>query len=954
MSRTTPSIQTPLGSPAPSYMTVTSNNGFNQGDLIFQNGGDFQQLTSQASSAVFPNNVSQPVLSGPLGGIGGSIGFPMSSSSTNTSGGSGLRNVALLTNGNIVIVGFNNTAAFFTIYDTSFNIVVSRTTLPTTHTPSQSVAVIALTGGGFVVYFTQNNGYFAYAIYSNTGSVVSALTVPSDNFTSVSGTVQSVWFATALSNGGFAAVAKSSANTFGNYYIFNSTGTKLYASTLGVQVSEYLRLTAGASGSFVVFYKPASGTNYQWYLISSTNTTLGSGSISVTGVAGTNFSCATLSDGINVVLFYGQDNSGIYGFRFLNTSTYAMGSETKINNPLGLSSVSYFDSIGVRSLSSGGFITIWQNPTNSVQNSQATPSYYYAVFNSSGTPLATSTQTASFPVYKSLLQLGSAQGTVDSSLSTIESGGNLWLFFNPRASGSSAGAQSYTNYVQLDLTNYNPVSSLAYTAPLGSVTTGTGAVSLSGSTPTKASYLPGFNSVTQINNISVTATTPSRVASLASQNYDVCTLTNGNFVVAYRNDSTYGIFASVYSPTGVLLTTISVGTGVAANQWYSVKVTPLASGKFVVAYVISGTSSPVTLSVNIYSATYIQTNSFTITGLTIGLTSMQLGQGWGLGSLNSDRFAIVSYPSADALIGWWVYSSSGTQLATATISGTNGVYPTSIQGHPGGGFTLAYNSSGSSTVLRYYGETATNTFTSAVSTSLDSIAGTSNRAHSAKLFISQFNELYYSVANTSSVSGYFISTYAMFNNEGVFSTTITGNSSTTTTNMLSVPTPSGLRAYIEMISTSGGSRFGVVGGSSSRIADTAIPAIRAADNSMTSVTAPLYGNTVVLVYPNSLDNNFLSFSIITFPFNNVVTLNTTSSVSNQVSFAGPNYPFIGVAASNAVAGGTGIVQTTGVATLNSNYSSSTPYQAFDSQTPSSLGVRGTIVGRNVNLLGNTQ
>jgi hypothetical protein len=935
-------------------MTVTSNNGFNQGDLIFQNKGDFQQLTSQASLAVFPNNVSQPVLSGPLGGIGGSIGFPMSSSSTNTSGGSGLRNVALLTNGNIVIVGFNNTAAFFTIYDTSFNIVVSRTTLPTTHTPSQNVAVIALTGGGFVVHFGQSSQWFAYAVYSNTGSVVSALTVPSDNFTANSSL--RAWSVTALSNGGFVAGVSNSSSTTVSYYVFNSTGTKLYASTLGVNSSEDITITAGASGSFVVFYKPASGTNYQWYLISSTNTTLGSGTISVTGVSGANFSCATLSDGINVVLLYGQADNGIYGFRFLNTSTYAMGSETKISNPLGVTSVAHFDSIAVRSLSSGGFITLWQTNVSSIQGSQATPSYYYAVFNSSGTPLATSTQTAVLPVYKSLLQLGSAQRSLNTSLSTIESGGNLWLFFNPRAGGSPAGAQSYTNYVQLDLTNYNPVPSLGYTAPLGSVTTGTGAVSFSDSTPTKASYLPGFNSVTQINDLSVTATTPSKVANFASQNYDVCTLTNGNFVVAYRNDSTYGIFASVYSPTGVLLTTISVGTGVAANQWYSVRVTPLASGKFVVAYVINGTDSPVTLSVNIYSASYLQTNSFTITGLTIGLTSPTSGQSWNLGSISSDRFAIVSYPSADASIRWWVYSNSGIQLATSTFAAGAGTYPTAIQGHPSGGFTLAYNPSvsPSSAGLQYFGETSTNTFASNGAITFSGTAGT-QRSYIAKLIINQFNEVYYSVPNyNSGTAGYFHSTYAMFNNEGAFSTVINLNVSANSNNMLSVPTPSGLRAYIEMISTSGGSRFGVVAGNGSRIVDTAIPAIRAANNSMTQVATPLYGNTVVLVYPNSLDNNFLSFSIITFPFNNVVTLNTASSVSNQVSFAGPNYPFVGVAASSAVAGGTGIVQTTGVATLNSNYSSSTPYQAFDSQTPSGLGVRGTIVGRNLNLLGNTQ
>jgi hypothetical protein len=61
----------------------------------------------------------------------------------------------------------------------------------------------------------------------------------------------------------------------------------------------------------------------------------------------------------------------------------------------------------------------------------------------------------------------------------------------------------------------------------------------------------------------------------------------------------------------------------------------------------------------------------------------------------------------------------------------------------------------------------------------------------------------------------------------------------------------------------------------------------------------------------------------------------------------------GVAATSASTGTTGQVIINGQAVLNSTYPSTLPAQGFDYQGQGVLGVRGTIINRNVNLQGNS-
>jgi hypothetical protein len=954
MSRNTPSIQAAIGTPAPSYLSVTTSTGFNRGDLVFQSGGDFQQLTSQATTAVFPNNVAQPVLSGVLGGAGGSVGFPTSTSSTSTSGGSDNRNAALLTNGNIVIVGSDTNpggAAYFTIYNSSLNVVVSRVTLPTTFLPGCTAGVVGLTGGGFVIYYTNastNTGRFNYAIYSNTGTVVTALQ-QATNYAVNSASTN--WHVAALNNGGFAATNILPGTLQVCYYIFNSTGTQLFNNVLTTLIENGLvvpSITAGASGSFFILYRNNNGNEYQYVLINSSNTQLATGAITHSlGTTAYNFmSVATLSDGINVVLFYLVDAS-TFVYRFFNTSTNILSSATTISPPLSMSSVlTNYTSTAVRSLSSGGFILFFQ--TALTINISSSTGIHYGVFNSSGVSLGSSTQTSLLPVYKSIIQSSTGGGAgsylINQSLSTLESGGNLYLFFNPFAGGggsSAAGPRAYTNFIQLDLTNYNPVSTLTYTAPIGTSTSSTGSVALSGSTPNRVSYSPLSNSVTQILSTSPVATTPTRVASLVSTNIDVCTLTNGNFVVLYRNETTFAVTAQVYNPLGTLLKTIFVGTGSPIAQFYSARITPLAGGKFVVVYTINNT----TLSVNIFSSNYVPTSIFLLTGLIMSAGNNAVKSVFSLGSISSDRFIITALSSVLSANTYWVFSNTGTQLATGSLSPL--AVPIAVNGHQSGGFTVAYNPTLSQIGYGWFSETSTNTFALQNSTTLFGLVADPAMS---KIHINQFNEVFIAAP----LSGWAHSAIYSSNNNSNNWYIASGISRNSGNNfVLNVPMASGLRAFIDLGTAS--AQIGLLSSSSTKFLASTLSNITVPSSDTTAVVSPLYGNTFVLVYPNLSDGNFVNFSIITLQGNpSVNVLNTTSSVSNATSLANPNYPFVGVAANTVPPGGVGIVQTSGLAQLNSNYSSSTVSQAFDSQTPGGLGVRGTLVGRNINLLGNTQ
>ena len=108
-------------------------------------------------------------------------------------------------------------------------------------------------------------------------------------------------------------------------------------------------------------------------------------------------------------------------------------------------------------------------------------------------------------------------------------------------------------------------------------------------------------------------------------------------------------------------------------------------------------------------------------------------------------------------------------------------------------------------------------------------------------------------------------------------------------------------------------------------------------------------------YPNYMIVNTAPI-ILPYTVTSGVTVSNPVTISPAPNTSGiSNAALVGVANNTAAAGASATLTTNGLVTLNTNYSASTAFQSFDYQLPNGggiQGVKGTIVGRNVNLLGN--
>ena len=948
MSRNTTSFSTtPDSLTSPNFIPVTTTTGFNQGDLVFLNGNDYQSFRPQTASASFSINGAVPVLSGVNGGFGGSLGH--FGSTTNTSGASYVQNVAKLSNGNIVAAGVNNSnAAYFTIYNPDFTVAVSKVTLPASFgTGYASVGVTALTGGGFVIYFTGTSSYFTYAVYTNNGTVTTALT---QNSNVVATGTNYVCQVTALSGGGFVAAAFNSSYA-ATYAIFNAAGTQQYTGSVagGNLYGGPVMLAAGASNSFVMMFMASTNADWAWRHISSTNTTLNSGLLSFSSASYSSgyFSATTLDDGITVVLAYNTYASSAYriGLVTYNTSTNTLGTPVTYTTP----NSTNFNSICVRQLPSGNFLLALQTSAG-----QDMYQCMYATFNSSCVPIGAPGVTATDPIFKSMgwQRPNSFNYQFNTAISVLTLGSTIYIFY---ANDASTGNTAFTGYYTIDSSTYNYTSSASAPSIISPYEAATnvavGGAVASTLTPTKTAYTPLGSSATTARTATFTATSPSPVVSQASVGYDVATLTTGNFVIAYASTSSpYAVTANVYSPSRALVASVAISTS-SYGGTYCVRVAPLSSGKFVVVYATSTSA----LNFAVVSSSYGVTASGTLSGLSMGLSGIYAYQTFAVSDLTGDRFVITALDSATSYPKYYVYSSAGSQLTSGNI--TNSAYnPNAIRGLPGGGFAVAVVVNASSSYLYQFSELSANNFTS-LSTSpyigLQGGNGSNFNVNYALHVTPQNQTWFYSLFPTGgSGTG---ATRAWFASANQAASTDIALGSTVPIMLCptSIGTPVGL-----YLNGGGSDIVGYLCNVGSYASYGTLNGIRCDTNAALGGyypylrAVPYIGNTVLLVYNDALNSNYLSFTVITAPnySGGAFIANTTQSAVS--SFATPNYPLVGVAANTAAAGGVGQLQTNGTAVLNSNYSASTPAQAFDYQTPSGLGVRGTISGRTVTLLGN--
>ena len=932
--------------------TIPSTTGYAAGELIYYNNNvaDYGTIpNSAASSAPFPINLQQ----GPANGAsGGSVNI----TATGFGGSRSRQPTALLSNGNIVQVGMGTSGyPQFRIVDSSDVEVVSTTNISIAYvnTSVSTISVCALSGGGFVVAWINTAGgstaYPTYAVYSNTGSVVTSPFQDTSTGAAAQMSIGSIQIY-AQPNGGFiTAYFDTSYNLYARTY--NSTGT----STAG-----WLTVATALSTSYTVLYDIAVRSDSTFVVVWANNSRVASynvvSAVNV-GITGTQTFTSTIGDtaycyGISATCL--SNDTFIIGYRsFTAASTYlyafrplptgnVIGTEVALPTA-GLSTANNVGLVTVRAFNSGAnFIFLF---------SDSTLNYKYCIYNLSSTLL---TSQAPSTIYASLAYNYTG-------MSVLDFGGNLNLYYS--SSPYNSRQLTPNTYARIDKTSYQVV-------PFGTTTskqlgTATGAVSgyaRSGSTPNKASFFAAnTEGIYGTGTVSTSINGATVIESTAVQSIHCATYPDGRFAVAYvSNTSPYTAKVAVYSQAGVLQTTITLPVGsYTSDTLGAIKVTVTTANKLVVGLYINGSDL----------ATYIYSTSYALLYTAANITSISISsasQTFGLASLTNDRYVVTYQKSSN--MNYSVYSNTATIVAGPTAVGSGTWYNISCASSKNGFILGGYGASVSSNYYYYVAETTTpNTFASPTSPVSN---GSSSSNFGTTLASSPNNQSAYFGAS-SGTNNFFTVSDGNLASSGNGATITTTADSATYWMSAHAWTPAGTYCIVVMDATSSTpSRLftttpwcwgtttvanwpsGTVVNLSASIATT-----NTSQSSPCPTLAPLYGHTLLISWKNS--NNFPCFGFIdAYPWNYSVTLTAGVTPSNSAfSVSPPNgYIFQGVSVTSASAGGVGQVVINGPAQLNSNYSTSTTLQAIDFQSPNGTaieGPKGTIVGRTVNLKGNT-
>lgn len=943
---------------APNVVTLPSSTGFNVGDLVYYKNGDYRALSSaDLASATFDVNQSLPTYQQPTGSnITARVNY----------GGSKAESTAVLTDGNVVTVFSRqgNERPTFFITTPAGVTVVAATEISTTHTvASSSIGVAALSGGGFVVYWLNNAAGTTYVptyvIYSNAGAVVLALT--QDALTGQSNTTGYL-AGVALPNGGFAFSYIVNTGTVAATRAYSSTGVGLFGwVSVGNVVSnpaQRISMAARSDSSYIVLYLQTAGAVFRYAVISAAgailNTSTFTGTIA-TGTYGNAPSTATvLNDGTTFVIGYGlYDGSGApsyyrYCFRFL-PSSYVMSAETVIppaNTHLLTNDTAPGNTLSVKSLAAGGFIFVFADSSGA---------FHYAFFNNSGTAVSGTNANGAlvFPIPGSLQSYGNYQYK---NLTIVEYGGNANLFWGV---GHFSQTNAFIQTSAINTTTYQLVNYQSVTDSLGTVVSSVSGLADT-TAPGAAKFLASATSSQILTNSMGFTINPSGVAAVASNGIQVASAADGRFVIVYQSRAANRpVTAVVYNRFGGIIQTIAVGNGDTSSSERTVGVTILGNGTLVIAFhTASGvlTFYSYTLSGNVYSLA----NTVSRTGICTGATA---DLRFSLAGLSNNRFVVV-YPNASNQPTFIVFSNSlAVLVGPSNIQGVTSNY-ISVAAFTGGGFAVFYLASGVAYRNVYYAETATNSFSQTASVSFGGTAAgqtcnmvttpgnivlsTLGNTASTNLLLASYDCL----ANpTSAQIGFAVTDYSLASCIG-----LTGAGSA-------------VMFFGAGFTASAGRAIafnpGLNGGSASAL--TTGPGVFNLNSISTSgstgrgqiCTAPGVGYNCIFAWLDA--NNFPTYAILySYPSTTVSTITSgvTASAPQPITpysnQALNGYVLQGVAVTSAPAGGTGQVQTNGIARLNSNYSVSTPASSFDFQTPNGTnipGVKGTAIGNTVILEG---
>lgn len=937
---------------------VYTASGFNAGDLVYYQDGDYKSAPnlSMSNNVVFSNTQTVNT-SNSFGNAAISPVFPTTSGVE--VGSTGGQFAAVLTNGNIV-QAFVNTgptpgagvaqSVYFRVVDTSGVVQVSPTRVGTnTVANSFTVNVVALTGGGFAVVFLNAAGQVSYAIYTNTGSLTTALTTDTGIGASPAKRLKAI----ALANGGFAVATVNSSTSFVSTRAYDATGTPAYAwTTTGIapaSLTSPFGFSSRSDSSTIVAFTNTGTTLTQYFLYNSAGGAITNGSFNTQPGTSYVIDITCLADGTTYVIGYiALHVSGNYApaFRLLPAGN-TLGAEVQIpvsafNFGTGIA-ISY-SQIALLAQASGGFVLAFADNFNAIN---------YAFFNASGTILS-----GANPIV-----IPTARACRDFAITLLEISGFVNMYWTV---GLFNQAQSNPNqsFVQINSATYAvvPQTSTVSTV-LSTATLPAGAAVASTATPTNTRFFPATTTTNTLTRaVGAVVVAPTVITSTACNGISSCTLPNGQFVVAYKQSSPSSVFASVYSPSGELVTTITVAPGNTIGTAGAVKVAALSSGKFVVGWMSTTTA----VSLNLYSSTFTQIG--TTQSVNLGTTYAPTTSNFDINGLggNTDRY-VVAFSGVSSLPNYTVFDNTNTVVQTrASFHGTQG-NNLKVSADNVGGFGVSFAHPNNQYFCYVFLQNGANTYvyTSTASTFANTAATNGQNS------IIYANNGYYLFPNATGSNGFHVPTNST-NNTNMAVGILPNAAASATTNYNQAVGLNG-NGHVIYVSYAGAATanlyivFGGVGSATSSNPATTQPV----NNAILSITAntttygnysicPSLGNNFVLAWLDASDRpNFAIYNslALTTSFtttagvsqSNIASIQPTPSTTTSVV---PSTILTGVAITNAAANSTGQVAVNGLAQLSSSYPSDTN-QAFDYTGQAVSGVKGVINGRVVNIQGNT-
>jgi hypothetical protein len=961
------STQTPTNIGTTSVITVPTTTGFQAGDLVFYNGstGSYGDIpVSAATSASFNANISQPYYGGTIGSnvypSCGATGAYSLQSKGGTIGDYAAAQVGVTAQVWLDrVTGYPFIQLLNTPNGASSAIATVQISAVYSNTTTSNISVTPLSGGNFAVAWSSTSGGTAfstnYAIYNTSGAAIKVATQDYGGTAVNSGVPVHV---VALLNGGFVIAYATSVNTV-LFRTYDSAGTAVSAWTTISNINTN-------ATTFGITAMPSSGTYANGFAFFGCSTTANTGTYAIYNSSGaalvalTSFTgfygnlilsvdCALCYDGISLVFTYIANISSALtvAFRTFNLSTATLGSEKFMPAA----------NFGGSAVLTGGntikVLPLSLNTTNFVVAvQQTTPRCWtYMVFNTAGDAVSgtsgsvlNSNNAWPHPVIM-------ARGTGTSfAFSMMEYNGYVYAYWMAEANLAFSQNMSILDVYNTNGYGYAPVNNAGAVNVAGTVTATPNAFAPNGSTPTRASFYTTTNTLPFAPTVGTTILSPTVIYNQAACNrLASCTLPDGRILVAYAVTSTTAINVAVYSATGTFIQSVSV-IGSSNQTSFQLKIASLTSGKFVVAYSTSATN----LSLALY-----ESSTFTQIGTVQSITTQTISSSvtiYNVCAISDDRYAVVYLAPTTTYPTYQVFNNANVNLVAATTVASVVYSNVGISGNANGGFMFSgYDTVATLQKYATYTNTTGNTFSQILAPT--SLGGGAFPVAGAPVVSGpgSYTFFVYATSGTAvSVGSYnqnFVNASIWTAAAGITFTNVTLQNVTLSTTGFGTPVLVGVNSsnamtlyeYSTATATNLGTAFTSVAGAAGQ------PSI-----------SPSYGNNIALAYLNA--SGFPTISIVTaFAGRQSVTL--TSGTNESVGI--PIYPhttatspaitntiFAGVAATTTSANENGQVIINGPAQLNTQYSASTAYQAFDYQQQGSIGVRGTIIGRQVNLQGN--